>query len=511
MRRVLIIGALLAAAALVVFGQGASGSGGSYEVRGIFDNGGFLVPGEQVRVAGATVGTVSSVGVTRRGDWVNRDHSSNPGKAVVVMTIDDPGFQDFRQDATCLIRPQSLLGEKYVDCQPTRPRAPGTQPPPPLEVVPDGQPGAGQRFLPLQNNGKEVDLDLVQNIMREPFADRFRLILNNLGAGLAARGQELEAIIRRADPALRETDQLLAELARENRQLSQLAADSDAILAPLARERQHVAGFINNANATAEATAQRSQNLEAGLQRFPGALHELRLTMIKLRAFSTQATPLFADFRAGAPAITRATRALGPFARAATPALVTLGEAAQKSQHPIVQSDPILRKTRDLARKAAPGATSLASLLRSLRKTGGFKRLMSFLYNSVGSINGFDQYGHFLRAQLQITACTTLLALPFVSCAAKWGTSQTSSKAPSAAPAAAKAAAPAAAKAPGPASGGIQAGTPRDAQGDLAGGTPHPSPSPAQPPATRPSIGATRDLLDTVVGRPPASRSGGGP
>ena len=41
------------------------------------------------------------------------------------MKIDDPGFQDFRSDASCLIRPQSLIGEKFVDCRPTLPRAPG--------------------------------------------------------------------------------------------------------------------------------------------------------------------------------------------------------------------------------------------------------------------------------------------------------------------------------------------------------------------------------------------------
>ena len=41
------------------------------------------------------------------------------------MKIDEAGFQDFRQDASCLIRPQSLLGEKFVDCQPTLPRASG--------------------------------------------------------------------------------------------------------------------------------------------------------------------------------------------------------------------------------------------------------------------------------------------------------------------------------------------------------------------------------------------------
>ena len=52
------------------------------------------------------------------------------------MKITDPGFQDFRRDATCHIRPQSLIGEKYVDCRPTLPRAPGSKPPPPLRKFP---------------------------------------------------------------------------------------------------------------------------------------------------------------------------------------------------------------------------------------------------------------------------------------------------------------------------------------------------------------------------------------
>ena len=49
-----------------------------------------------------------------------------------MLDIDKAGFQDFRQDATCQIRPQSLIGEKFVDCRPTLPRAPGSEPPPEL-------------------------------------------------------------------------------------------------------------------------------------------------------------------------------------------------------------------------------------------------------------------------------------------------------------------------------------------------------------------------------------------
>src|SRR3954449_9580912 len=281
MRRALVIFALLAAVAvLVVVLAPSSSDENGYLVRGYFDNGGFVVKGEQVRVAGANVGSVDAVNVSMPGEKVHADGKDDPGKAVVVMKITDPAFEDFLSDSSCIIRPQSLLGEKFVDCKPTEPRAPGVKPPPQLKKIPDGQPGAGERFLPLENNGKQVDLDIVQNITRLPYAQRFRLILNDLGAGLAARGQDLNAIVRRADPALRQTDEVLGILARQNHVLANLARDSETVLAPLARERQHLAGFIDNAGTAGGATAERSHALEEGLRKFPAVLSQLRSTMV---------------------------------------------------------------------------------------------------------------------------------------------------------------------------------------------------------------------------------------
>ena len=122
------------------------------------------------------------------------------------MKIDDPGFQDFRQDATCQIRPQSLIGEKFVDCRTTLPRAPGSEPAPPLKQIPDGEPGEGEYLLPLGNNGTSVDPDLINDIQSLPYAQRFRLIFNELGAGLAGRGEDLEVLVKRANPVLRDVD-----------------------------------------------------------------------------------------------------------------------------------------------------------------------------------------------------------------------------------------------------------------------------------------------------------------
>ena len=327
MRRVAVI-ALVAVAgvAILVLGTAAGGEEDGYDVRAVFDNAGFLVVGEEVRVAGANVGIVSEVTVSGEDEPVREDGSPDPGKAVVVMQIDDPAFQDFRTDASCLIRPQSLIGEKFVECEPTQPRAPGTEPPPPLDVIEDGEPGAGQRLLPLERNGKAVDLDLVNNIMEEPYPDRFRLILNDFGAGLAARGDELAEIVERANPALRETNEVLAVLAHQNRDLAQLSSDSDTVIGALARERTRISGFINQSEVVGAATAERSADLEESFARFPSFLRELRATMTELDAFSGAATPVFTDLGDAAPSLTRASKALGPFSEAGTRSLTTLGD-----------------------------------------------------------------------------------------------------------------------------------------------------------------------------------------
>jgi phospholipid/cholesterol/gamma-HCH transport system substrate-binding protein len=406
MRRLaIIIVAVVASAGILLAGPAAGGDEGNYEIRAIFDNAAFLVTGEEVRVAGANVGVVAEIDVTGTDEPALENGDPDPGKAVVVLQIDDVGFQDFRTDASCLIRPQSLIGEKFVACKPTQPRAPGTEAPPELEQIPDGEPGEGQYLLPLENNGTAVDIDLVNNIMKEPYPDRFRLILNSFGAGLAARGDELAEIIERANPALRETNNVLAILAEQNKVLAQLAEDSDASITALARRRENIASFINQSETVAAASAERGEDLQESFARFPSFLRELRSTMDELDAFSTASTPVFTDLGVAAPALTRATKALGPFSKAGIPALTSLGDAAAKSGPDLVASDPVIKQVRGLAKSGQPATKNLAKLLANLHKRGGYGYLNDTVFNSGGSINAFDDFGHFLRALLPLNSC----------------------------------------------------------------------------------------------------------
>ena len=408
MKKGLIAGIVVAAVVAIALAAGGGGSEG-YTVRAIFDSGGFMVRGEEVRVAGANVGKIESVDVTLPGEVTGYTEDGRPeqipGKAVIVMKIVDPGFRDFRSDAGCVIRPQSLIGEKFIDCRTTLPRAPGSPPAPPLKQVPEGQAGAGQYLLPLGNNSTSVDPDLINDIQSLPYAQRFRIVFNELGAGLAGRGEDIEEVVKRANPVLRDVDRLFGILAAQREQLAKLASDSEAILGPLSRERASVAGFFSNSGAAAEASAERGEELQASLRKFPEFLREFRLTMRSLQTFSDAATPVFADLGRAAPSFTEATRLLAPFSAASTVALKSLGATGEVAGPKLRATDPIVRKSTQLARSGAGPTTQLAKFLVSAKKTGGWDGLVDLIYNTNATVNGFDQYGHFTRGAVRLSNC----------------------------------------------------------------------------------------------------------
>ncbi|HEU4461970.1 MAG TPA: MlaD family protein, partial [Solirubrobacterales bacterium] len=407
-KRLLLIGAVVVAIVAVVLIASGDDSSDGYKVRAVFDNGGFMVNGEEVRVAGATVGKIDSVDVSMPGEKVAYEDGKKvekPGKAIIVLDITDPGFQDFRKDATCQIRPQSLIGEKFVDCRTTLPRAPGTEPAPPLEEIPDGEAGAGQYLLPLGSNGTSVDPDLINDIYSLPYAQRFRLIFNELGAGLAGRGEDIEELVKRANPVLRDVDRVFGILSAQRKQLAQLTADSDAILGPLARERRHFAGFITNSGAAAEASAEKGPELEEALRKFPVFLGEFRETMRDLKTFSDAGAPLFEDFGAAAPALTDATKTLTPFSEALTVSLKSLGDAGQASGPIFAEAEPVVRKAGELAKSGVKPTGNLAKLFVDLKQSGGWDGLTELIYGSTASLNGFDKYGHFGRTRVTLSTC----------------------------------------------------------------------------------------------------------
>ncbi len=403
MRRIAAAAALLlAAGALLVVGVGARGGGPSpYNVRAIFDDASAVVTGEDVRIAGAPVGTITAEGVTR------------DKKAALTLEIDRSAFVPFHANASCQIRVQSVIGEKFVDCNP------GTSAYPALTRIRRG-PGAGSYYLPVTQTQSPVDFDIVQNISRLPVREQFALILNELGTGLAARGSDLNAVIRRADPALGYTDQVLKILARQNHQLAQLATNSNTVLGALARVKNQLTGFIQNANTTSVASAARATDEARSFHLLPGFLRQLQPLERDLGSLAQQGTPLFTTLSQAAPSINSQYQQLAPFARATRTSLIALGKSAVQQQPALLATIPLDRRLERLGKYTAPAATLLDRLLSSLQSTGGIQQLMTLLYNGTGATNGFDAVGHYIRTQSLFGSCTAYAKVPVPGCSANF-------------------------------------------------------------------------------------------
>lgn len=383
-----IAGGLLAVVlvAAILLATAAGGLSGGYKVHAIFDDAANLVTSEDVKIDGVKVGTVGAV-------------APNPeGKAAVTLEIENPGFQDFRADASCQIEPQALIGEKFVNCLPTQPRPEGAPLPPPLHRIPAGEEGAGQWLLPVANTSSPVGVDQLSDITHLPQNQRLTIIVNELGAGLAGRGSDLNAVLHRSNPALRELEKVIGIFASQNKVLGDLAVEGDRALAPIARERKQFSEFFAQSNTVQTAAARHRGALGEGLADFPTFVRELGPYLKRLDQFAEQATPTLTDLGVAAPGIDRTFESLGPFSTSSTQFFQSLGHASKGIGSGLVASQPLLNRVEALGGAAKPFASNFSALLSSFRSTGGLERLLDFIFLGTNAANGYNSLGHFIRA-----------------------------------------------------------------------------------------------------------------
>jgi phospholipid/cholesterol/gamma-HCH transport system substrate-binding protein len=392
-----IVAAVAAVGASVVVAAGARGAGGaepgSYQVE--LDNAFGLIEGGDLKVAGVRAGRITAIRLDRR-----------TKRAVVGFRIDRRGFGSLRRDVHCESRPQSLIGEYFLDC------LPGTSP----QKLP-----AGAR-IPVTQTSSTVAPDLVADIMREPQRERLRIIVSELGAGVAGRASELNAAIRRASPALRETDRVLKMLAAQNEVLADLAVNADTVVGDLARNRHDVGRFVTAAGKTAGVSARRRRDLADGVRRLPGFLEELRPTMASLGQVADQQAPALRDLDASSQRLTRFLELAAPFAEASRPAIRSLGEASQTGDRAVKAAGPTISLLDGFARPAPEVAKNLSMVLQHLddrenaieadpRSPGGkgytgLEALLQYVYDQTTSTAIHDQNGHILKIGLFASSCS---------------------------------------------------------------------------------------------------------
>ena len=397
MRRILfslVLLAVVGAAGYYVLSGRGSDPAPRYTVE--LDNAFGIVTGADLKVAGVRAGKIAGLRV---------DPKSH--RALVDFEISQDGFGSLRKDVFCESRPQSLIGEYYLDCKP------GTS----KEKLARGS------TIPVEQTASTIPLDLVNNVLRKPYRERLGIILDELGIGVAGRAQDINDVIRRASPALRETDKVLEKLARQNETLKQLVTDADAVVGDLAANKRDVGRFVVETKETAAASAERRDAIagqpapaahlparaapddgRAGLGR--RRQHARAREPQRVRRPARDAAGERQAVRGG-HARSTSTRWPRPRARAARrsaaarPVVAELAKATEKAPELANNAAIVLEHLDDRKHAAekdprSPGGEGYT----------GFEAVLQWLFDQSQAINIYDQNGYILKIDLFFSKCS---------------------------------------------------------------------------------------------------------
>lgn len=356
------------------------GSSGKTTMTAMFADASPLVAGNEVRVYGMKVGTIKSVALVN-------------GQAQVTMELDQ-GTPALHRDAHAVIKPVSLLGERYVQLQPGSDSAPFL-----------GEPAV----IPANQTSASVDLDQVLNSLNDPTSASLAALVTTAGEGMNGRGGDTAAALKALQPAMTQTGQLGDVLNQQNRVLTQLIDSASGSARALGdQDGRTLDRLVGNAQQTLATVAQNRQALDSSLKELPGTLAKARRTLANLGGVADQTTPALNDIRPVTDNLNNVTGELHQFSRAADPALGSLPPVLNRL-------DGMLDQARPVVDQLGPASGDLRSVAGSVRPVGEtmlnhapgtpshLENLMTGAANWGMATSGYDGLSHYFRGVVGVT------------------------------------------------------------------------------------------------------------
>ena len=237
-----------------------------YRVKALFNETGLLVPNADVRIAGVSVGKVSSV-------------QARGLKSLVTMNIDH-AYAPIPRDTRAVLRQKTLLGEAFV-------------------VLSTGSSSAGtlpdNGTIPTSQIEQSQELDQVLNSFNTPTQHHLQQLLNGTYTALYGRGQDLSNAVGNAAPATSYAAQIASGLDGERGSVKQFVASTAGVLTAVGARAQDLQTLITDGNRVLAATAARNTALTRTVDALPPFLTQLRSTLSTLSTTLTYARPTLAD------------------------------------------------------------------------------------------------------------------------------------------------------------------------------------------------------------------------
>jgi phospholipid/cholesterol/gamma-HCH transport system substrate-binding protein len=341
---------------------------GGYVVYAEFRDASGIRPHSYVKVGAVPAGLVVNMSVTPR------------DTAMVKMRLDS-GAAPIGTGATATIRPANLLGEMYIDLNPGNLARP----------VPSGT------LIPISRTGRPVQLDQILDTLDPTTSGALRVLINEAGVGMAGRGADFSSLLSQLPPAFDQLRQFVASVGANTQQLKQLVDQGDQVLGSMASGRHDLNRFVDAAERTLQTAASRRAQLGQTLAAAPGALWQLRDTLVRLQSTARQLGPLGVGLQRSAPELTPVLQQFPSFAAQTTRAM----ELARQAAPPLAA----------MASQGTPTVARLATTGASLQTFGqhgapvfasadaSFNDLLGFMEGWARTIQERDGIGHVFRTR----------------------------------------------------------------------------------------------------------------
>jgi phospholipid/cholesterol/gamma-HCH transport system substrate-binding protein len=361
------VGAVLALGVLL-----GGGDGHSYKL--LFENGGQLVPGNEVLVGGQPIGSVDELTLT------------DEAQAEVKITVDEP----LHEGTTAMVRATSLSGiaNRYVSVHP----GPNT-----AEELEDGT------VIPADRTTSPVDLDQLFNTLDGPTRAALRDFIQGEATVYTGNNEAARETYKYFAPSLQAGERLFAELNRDQAALTRFLVTGSRVFGAVASRRDDLSALTENGNRALAAIAAENDSFDRVLAQLPPAMRQANTTFVNLRAALDDLDPLIADTGRVAPELPGFLRDLRPVAADAIPVFANLSDAFDRPgpDNDLADSLRDLPPAERSARTAVPQA--LAALDDS-QHIFEFARpyspdLLAFIGKLGAAAGYYDFSGHYIRAQ----------------------------------------------------------------------------------------------------------------
>jgi phospholipid/cholesterol/gamma-HCH transport system substrate-binding protein len=271
-------------------------SGSSYDLKLTFSDASQLVTGNQVKVGGVPIGTVSTIGLTPN------------GQALITVSISSSQFDPLHQGTTAAVRISSLssVANRFISIDPGPNNAPSLQ---------------SGAVIPTTDTLAQVDIDSLQDAFDEQTRVAEQWLIHGGAEAYAGVGPALNKGIVALDPALTQLESMINQISGDDHAFDEFIVNGAAVVHEVATHQQDLQQGLSNAATTAQAVADEQSALSGILAQAPGTLTHATSTLASTDQTLAAIQPDAEQLLPVAPRLARFFTELEPVLHTAVPVL----------------------------------------------------------------------------------------------------------------------------------------------------------------------------------------------